>query len=64
MNIPIINIIAISAELTVTVQRALMLQNLDVIEQKPNDIHGIDNNIVLPILRYRRFLFDIDYCDA
>ena len=29
-----------------------MLQNLDVVEQKSYDIHGIDDNIALPILRY------------
>ena len=29
--------------------------------KKPYDIHGIDDNIVLLILRYRRFFFDIDY---
>ena len=61
VNIPIIDIIVISAELIVTVLRtsieivniggsiSLMLQNLDVIEQNS---HGIDDNIILPILRY------------
>ena len=47
VNIPIIDIIAISA---ISVLQAL--KNLDVIEQIPYDIHGIDDNVVLPILRY------------
>ena len=61
VNIPIIDISGANSNNTTSIKIvnivcsiSVMLQNLDVIEQKPYDIYGIDDNIniVLLILRY------------
>ena len=49
VNIPIIDSIAISAELTVLQVQSISLM---LLSKKSYDIHSIDDNIVVPILRY------------